>query len=107
MKYIFEIKIKPGHSVSEYVSAWERASEIIQQSDGARGTKLFKKVGEQDKLLAIATWESKTARDTAMKRLGHSDRDIQGVLHKHEEYADLRTIGEFDDTEWSVVPDKQ
>ena len=38
MKYIFEVTVKDGHSAEEYADAWVRASELIQQAPGARGT---------------------------------------------------------------------
>ena len=65
--YIFEIKIKPGHTIKEYVSAWKNGSKIIQKKPGARGTRLYRKIGEPNVLLAIAEWKSKKSRDEAMK----------------------------------------
>ena len=63
MKYIFEVRIKPGHAAEEYADAWVRASTLIQQAPGARGTELHRKIGEPDTLIAIAHWESKEQRD--------------------------------------------
>ena len=40
MKFIFEVRVKPGFSVEEYAKGWVEASEIIQQSEGAKGTYL-------------------------------------------------------------------
>ena len=37
MKYIFQVRIKEGHTAEEYAEAWVKASEIIQQAPGARG----------------------------------------------------------------------
>lgn len=59
MKFIFEVRVKPGYTVEEYAESWVRASEVIQQTPGARGTRLHRKIGEPDVLLAIACWESK------------------------------------------------
>ena len=36
MKFIFEVRMKPGYTVEEYAEAWLRASEIIQRTLGAR-----------------------------------------------------------------------
>jgi hypothetical protein len=55
MKFIFEVRMKPGYTVEEYADAWVRASEIIQQAPGARGTYLHRKIGDPNALLAIAT----------------------------------------------------
>ena len=38
MKFIFEVRVKEGHTAEEYADAWVRASELIQQAPGARGT---------------------------------------------------------------------
>src|SRR5690606_41961422 len=63
MKFIFEVRMKPGYTVEQYARAWVEASRIIQQAPGARGTYLHRKIGGPDTLLAIATWESKAHRD--------------------------------------------
>ena len=31
MKFIFEVRIKPGYSAEEYADKWVRASELIQE----------------------------------------------------------------------------
>ena len=55
MKYLFEVHIKLGHRAEEYADAWVRASEIIQQAPGARGTELHRKIGDPNVLIAIAS----------------------------------------------------
>jgi len=105
MKYIFEIHIKPNYTIEEYVSAWKRGSDIIQQlSPGAEGTRLYRKRGEDNTLLAIATWESKEARDSAMNNLSRIDDQTRRIVDRHKDLADLTPIGAFDDTEWVVMP---
>ena len=63
MHFIFEVHVKPGHTAEQYAQAWVRASEIIQQASGARGTRLHRKIGDPMILLAIASWDSKEQRD--------------------------------------------
>ncbi len=104
MKYIFEIKIKPGHTVDEYVSAWKDGSAVIQKMLGARGTRLLIKIGESNTLLAIAEWESKEARDKAMSELDNADEKTRKIIHKHKEYGEFIKIGEYDETQWVVLP---
>ena len=87
MKYLFEVHIKPGHHAEEYADAWVRASEIIQQAPGARGTELHRKLDDPNVLIAIASWESKAARD---------------AMEAH--VCDIRPLGEFDEPEWVVRP---
>ena len=41
MKFIFEVRVKPGTTVEEYADAWVEASRIIQRTPGARGTCLL------------------------------------------------------------------
>ncbi len=106
MKYIFEIKIKPDHRADEYVEAWKKASELIQDNQGARGTKLFRKINQPDTLLAIADWDSKEARDVAMAKLHKSDMETQKIWQAPKEFGDNIKIGEFEESEWSVLPTK-
>ncbi len=56
MKFIFEVYIREGHTAEEYADAWVRASEIIQQAPGARGTAPHRKIGDPNTLIAIASW---------------------------------------------------
>ncbi|MCG2581037.1 MAG: antibiotic biosynthesis monooxygenase [Marinobacter sp.] len=101
MKYMFEVHIKDGYSAEDYADAWIRASELIQQAPGARGTELHRKIGDPNTLIAIATWESKAARD-AME----SDKDprITDIIRSAAPFVEIRPLGEFEDPEWVVMP---
>lgn len=101
MKFIFEVRMKPGYTVDEYAEAWIRASEIIQQAPGALGTHLHRKIGEPDVLLAIAHWESKAHRDA---KDDHRSAIVHAILEKHAANCEISVIGEFEDPEWSVLP---
>ena len=101
MKFIFEVRVKPGFTVEEYAQGWVEASEIIQQTPGARGTYLHRKIGEPDKVLAIAHWDSKANRD-AME--GKPNPEIASIIKGASRYCDIRLIGEFEDPEWRVIP---
>ena len=101
MHFIFEVHIKPGYSAKQYADAWVRASRLIQRAPGARGTRLHRKIGDRDVLLAIATWKSKAERD-AMESV--KDQDIQKIISEQAEFVEIRVIGEFEDAEWVVLP---
>jgi len=101
MHFIFEVHIKPGHTTEQYAEAWVRASEIIQQAPGARGTRLHRKIGDPDVLLAIATWESKEARDAMEARTPEEVRDI---IAEQARFVEVKVVGEFEDPEWVVEP---
>ncbi|MAT50248.1 MAG: antibiotic biosynthesis monooxygenase [Porticoccaceae bacterium] len=101
MKFIFEVKLNPGFSAEEYAANWVEASRIIQQTTGARGTRLHRKIGAPDTLLAIASWETKEARDAKDDRRDHRVREI---LSEHEEKCVITVIGEFEEPEWEVLP---
>jgi uncharacterized membrane protein YqiK len=101
MKFIFEVRMKPGYTVEEYAEAWVRASEIIQQTPGAKGTYLHRKIGESNTLLAIATWESKAHRDAKDDR---RNATVRAILEKHATNCEITVIGEFEEPEWSVLP---
>lgn len=97
MKFIFTIKIKEGHSEKEYIDAWKKGSAIIQTSEGAQGTVLYRKIGEPGTLIAIATWKSKALRDIAMKKLDEAEPEIRMVLNKHKEYGATEILGNFEE----------
>ncbi|HEY6132192.1 MAG TPA: antibiotic biosynthesis monooxygenase [Halioglobus sp.] len=101
MHFIFEVKIKPGYTAEQYAGAWVRASEIIQRAPGAQGTRLHRKIGSPDTLLAIATWESKVARDAMESALSAK---VRNIIEAESEFVDVRVIGEFDAPEWTVLP---
>ncbi len=101
MKFIFEVHVKEGHTAEEYADAWVRASEIIQQAPGARGTELHRKVGDSDTLIAIASWDSKEQRD-AME--GKHDPRVAEIIRSAAPFVDIKPIGEFEDPEWVVPP---
>lgn len=105
MKFIFEVTLKPGHTVEEYAAAWVRASEIIQRAPGARGTQLHRKINDPTTLLAIASWESKAARD-AREDFLKPDAAMRKILDAHFELVDFKKIGEYEDPEWVVLPPK-
>ena len=103
MLYVFEVHVKPGHTPEQYAEAWVAASELIQRSPGARGTRLHRKIGEPHVLLAIASWDSKAARD-AMKDA--DDPRIAEILRSQAAFVEVKPVGEFEDPEWVVVPQR-
>lgn len=101
MKYIFQVRIKPGYSAEQYADAWVRASRLIQQAPGALGTELHRKIGDPDTLIAIAHWNSKEERD-AME--GTPDQAIRQIILSAAPYVEIETLGEFEEPEWVVKP---
>jgi heme-degrading monooxygenase HmoA len=101
MKFVFEVRIKPGYTAEEYADAWMRASAIIQAAPGARGTRLHRSSSDPNRLLAIASWDSKAARD-AMD--AQQDERVQRIIQEQAQYCEIRVLGEFEDPEWEVVP---
>lgn len=101
MKYIFEVRMKDGYTVEEYARAWVEASEIIQQTPGARGTYLHRKIGEPETLLAIAHWDSKAHRDA---KDDSRSAKVKAILQKHARTCEITPLGEFEEPEWEVQP---
>ena len=101
MIFVFEVHVKPGYTAERYAEAWVEASEIIQSAPGARGTRLHRKIDDANVLVAIASWESKEARDAA-----ESARDprVQTILDHQARFVDIRIVGAFEDPEWVVMP---
>lgn len=104
MKFIFEVRIKDGHTAEEYADAWVRASQIIQQAPGALGTELHRKIGDERSLIAIAHWESKEKRD-AME--AEPNPAVAEIIRSAAPFCDIRVIGEFHEPEWVVKPPGQ
>lgn len=102
MHYIFEVRAKPGYSIDEYAKGWVAVSEYIQQAPGAMGTRLHRKIGEDDVALAIATWQSKAHRD-AMS--ASPPEEIATLLAAQKPFIEVRFLGEFEFPEWIVLPD--
>jgi heme-degrading monooxygenase HmoA len=103
MKFTFEVRMKPGYTVDEYADAWVRARKIIQRTHGARGTHLHRKIGDPTTLLAIATWQSKAHRDT---KDDWRDETVRTILDTHAKNCEITVIGEFDEPQWSVLPEQ-
>lgn len=101
MIFVFEVHVRPGSRAEYYADAWVRASDIIQRAPGARGTRLHRKIGDPDVLLAIATWSSKEARD-AME--GNRPETVKRIIAEQAEFVDVRIVGEFEDPDWVVEP---
>lgn len=101
MKYIFEVHIKPGYSAEDYADAWVRASEIIQQAPGARGTELHRKIDDPKVLIAIASWESKEDRDAMEAK---PNEEVAAIIRSAAPFCEIRPLGEFADPEWVVSP---
>ncbi len=99
MKFIFEVHVQHGYRAEQYADAWLRASKIIQQAPGARGTRLHRKIGDNQVLLAIAEWDSKAQRDAMEAR---PDEQVQAIIAEQAEFCDVKVIGEFEDAEWVV-----
>ena len=101
MHFIFEVHIRPGYSAEQYADAWVHASRIIQSAPGAQGTRLHRKIGDPNILLAIATWESKAIRDAMEAQL---DKKVQAIIAAQAEFVEVGVIGEFEAPEWVVLP---
>ena len=101
MIFVFEVKVQPGYSAEAYAEAWVRASEIIQRAPGARGTRLHRKIGDDNMLLAIASWDGKAQRD-AME--SNPSAEVRRIIAEQAEFVDVRVIGEFEDPDWIVNP---
>lgn len=101
MKYIFEVRVNEGHTAEEYADAWVRASELIQQAPGARGTELHRKIGEPNTLIAIARWDSKADRDAMEAR---PNPEIAEIIRSAAPFVEIRRLGAYDEPEWVVMP---
>lgn len=104
MLYVFEVHIKAGYTAEDYADAWIRASRLIQQAPGARGTRLHRKLDDPSVLIAIARWDSKAARD-AMETQHRPD--VAAIIRSAAPFCSIRPLGEFDEAEWVVLPPRK
>ena len=102
MIYSFLIHLTdPDYSAEDYAQAWVKASAYIQCATGARGTRLHRKIGDERTLMAIASWESKEARD-AME--ANPPEQVAAIIAAQTPHVRIEFVGEFDDPEWEVLP---
>ena len=101
MHYLFEVTAKLGYSIDQYAEAWLRASQLIQQAPGAQGTRLHRKIGDEHTAPAIATWETKAARDASAALLPER---VQEIIQSQAPFVEIHFIGEFEAPEWEVLP---
>ena len=101
MHYIFEVHLRSGLSPEAYAESWIAASRMIQQAPGAQGTRLHRKIGDPKVLPAIATWESKEARDSMEAFI---PAEVISIFEQQAPFIEVRLIGEFDAPEWVVLP---
>ncbi|SEG11740.1 antibiotic biosynthesis monooxygenase family protein [Marinobacterium lutimaris] len=101
MKYIFQVRIKPGYSAEQYADAWVRASQLIQRAPGALGTELHRKIGDPDRLIAIAHWNSKAERDAMEAK---PSQQVKEIILSAAPFVEIETLGEFEEPEWVVMP---
>lgn len=100
--FIFEVRITdPQHTAEDYAEAWVAASRLIQQAPGALGTRLHRKIDDPRTLLAIASWESKAARD-AME--GTPAEEVERIIAAQAPHVSIRVVGEFEAPDWEVLP---
>lgn len=103
MIYLFEVHPREGYPPERYAEAWVEASRIIQQAPGARGTRLHRSLDRPGVLLAIASWASKECRD-AME--AQQVQQVKDIIAGQAAFVEVRLIGEFDDPEWEVIPQR-
>ena len=102
MLYLFTVTVAEGYSAEQYADAWVRASRLIQQAPGARGTRLHRKLDDPRVLLAIASWASKAHRD-AME--ADPPAAVKAIIAAEAPFVTIELIGAFDDPAWEVLPD--
>jgi heme-degrading monooxygenase HmoA len=83
---VFEHHVKEGQE-DAFVAKWQSGSDVIQKHPRALGTRLYKSSDREGVMYAIAQWESKESRDTAIDELSKL-AGAEDLLHGHEKYVD-------------------
>ena len=80
-----------------FIQQWQSGSDVIQTYAGALGTKLFRNPDQPAIFYAMADWESKDARNAAMKAIEKDRPDAETILHGYAAFLDQHEkIGEFE-----------
>ncbi len=85
-RVVFEHHIKAGQEQA-FTKQWQAGSDIIQTYPGARGTLLLRSLDKPDILYAMAEWESKEARDSAMSEINKRE-DADFINKGHLQYVE-------------------
>ena len=96
--FVFEARIKPDCTEEQYVDAWRSGSAIIQRQPGALGTRLHRRASGV--LVAMATWESKTALDAAVEALSLASESLDNSassLRHHLQFAVVRPLFDLEE----------
>jgi heme-degrading monooxygenase HmoA len=104
-RYVFEIKVRPGEDEA-FIEHWREGSKPIQEYDGARGTRLHKKRGDEHTYIAIAEWESREKRQAAMQEIkaGETERAMRvKEWGNNEDFGEVTVLGEIDEID-TVLP---
>ena len=106
-KFIFEVRVADDKD-EEFIENWHKMSIPIQEYDGAMGTRLHKKQGEEHTYIAIAEWESQEDREMAMKDIsedGDSDR-AKRVKKRGDngDFGEVTILGEVDEISTVLPP---
>jgi len=83
---VFEHHPKVGQE-KEFIAAWQKGSDKIQEYPGASGTLLYRSLDDEGTMYAMAKWASKEARDSAMSAIARRE-DAEEILSAHERYVD-------------------
>jgi quinol monooxygenase YgiN len=106
-RFIFEIKVREGLE-DAFIENWREGSMPIQEYEGAHGTRLHKKIGEEATFVAVAEWESQEHRKRAMAdiKLGESERAKRVHAWKENEaFGDVTIIGQCIEIDSALPPD--
>jgi len=87
--FVFEIRLKPGHTIEQYRFDWQNGSDRIVQELGCKCTTLFRSLTDPNLLIAMPEWESIEARIDAMEKINNPDHPDYDLTHRHLEHADF------------------
>lgn len=107
-RFVFEIKVLDGQD-DTFIEHWREGSKPIQEYDGARGTRLHKKLGEEHTYIAIAEWESREKRQAAIHEINVGETERAKRVKEwgnNEDFGGVTILGEIDEI-YAVIPKGQ
>ena len=94
LRFVFKIGFPTEKELESYVEFWKEISALIQQEEGARGTRLHRVVGERA-VLAIAEWDSYEARARAYQRIAEKYPPGHKIYWQAERFGGSMIFQEF------------
>ena len=91
-RYIWTIKLHDSQDEQEFIAHWREGSELLQEYEGALGTRIHRVRDQPRSFFLVAEWESRAARDAMDQDANYGDSERARrwqKLPKNESYGEI------------------